>query len=76
MLFLVGSSFTGFEIFGRDCSTRARAVRIASSVAAAAAEAPATPMDLGKKIYGQNCANCHQASGEGPPGSYPPLGRF
>ena len=25
-------------------------------------------MDLGKKLYGNNCANCHQASGEGQPG--------
>jgi len=73
VLFLVGSSFTGFEIFGRDMLDQGPGGPIASSSTAAAAEAPATPMDLGKKIYGQNCANCHQASGEGQPGSYPPL---
>jgi mono/diheme cytochrome c family protein len=30
-------------------------------------------MDLGKQIYNGNCANCHQASGAGQPGAYPPM---
>ena len=30
-------------------------------------------MALGKKVYGNNCANCHQATGVGQPGSYPSL---
>jgi mono/diheme cytochrome c family protein len=37
------------------------------------AEAPTTPMDIGKKLYGNNCATCHQASGEGAAGQWPPL---
>ena len=41
--------------------------------ASQAVEQPLSPLDQGKKVYGQNCANCHQASGEGQPGSYPPL---
>jgi mono/diheme cytochrome c family protein len=72
-LFLAGSSFTGFGIFGRDMLDQGPGGPIASSNSQAAAEAPASPMDLGKKIYGGNCANCHQSSGDGAPGSYPPL---
>lgn len=30
-------------------------------------------MSLGKQLYQGNCANCHQASGAGQPGSYPPM---
>jgi mono/diheme cytochrome c family protein len=71
-LFLVGSSFTGFGIFGRDYLDQGPGAPVASA-SQAVAEAPATPMDIGKKLYGGNCANCHQASGEGQPGSYPPL---
>ncbi len=32
-------------------------------------------MAIGKAVYGGNCANCHQGTGEGQPGSYPPLAR-
>jgi len=71
-LFLAGSSFTGFGIFGRDLLDQGAG---GPSLAGASqqAEAPATPMDLGKKIYGSNCASCHDASGAGAPGKYPPL---
>lgn len=72
-LFLAGSSFTGFGIFGRDLLDQGPGGPVLASTSQTAAEAPATPMDLGKKVYGGNCANCHQASGEGQPGSYPPL---
>ena len=72
ILFLVGSSFTGFQIFGQGMLDQGPGGPAVASSAAEAA-APATPMDLGKKVYGGNCANCHQASGEGQPGSYPPL---
>lgn len=36
---------------------------------------PATPavMELGRKIYTQNCAQCHQASGEGSGSAWPAL---
>ncbi|MCE0522293.1 MAG: cytochrome c [Methylacidiphilales bacterium] len=72
-LFLTGSSFTGFGIFGRDMLDQGPGGPVMSSGSQALAEAPATPMDLGKKVYGGNCANCHQPSGEGQPGKYPPL---
>jgi mono/diheme cytochrome c family protein len=72
-LFLVGSSFTGFGIFGRDFLDQGPGGPALTSGSQATAAVAATPMDLGKKIYGGNCANCHQASGQGEPGSYPPL---
>ena len=31
------------------------------------------PIEYGKKAYKKNCQQCHQASGEGIPGVYPPL---
>lgn len=31
------------------------------------------PIKHGKKVYTQNCALCHQATGLGQPGQYPPL---
>lgn len=31
------------------------------------------PMVLGKKVYNQNCVVCHQGSGQGLPGQFPPL---
>jgi mono/diheme cytochrome c family protein len=72
-LFLAGSSFTGFEMFGSGLLDQGPGGPGPASASSLAVQAPATPMDLGKKIYGQNCANCHQASGMGQPGSYPPL---
>jgi mono/diheme cytochrome c family protein len=32
-----------------------------------------TPVERGKKIFSANCAQCHQMSGLGVPGQYPPL---
>lgn len=32
-----------------------------------------SPRDLGKKLFALNCASCHQASGQGVPGQFPPL---
>jgi mono/diheme cytochrome c family protein len=37
------------------------------------AEAPMTPFDRGKKVFSANCVTCHQASGTGVAGQYPPL---
>ncbi len=35
--------------------------------------APARQLALGEQIYGQQCADCHGASGDGVPNAYPPL---
>lgn len=34
---------------------------------------PANWIAAGKALYGNNCASCHQATGQGVPGTYPPL---
>lgn len=39
----------------------------------AAQTAELSPADRGKKIFSANCATCHQASGLGVAGQYPPL---
>ncbi len=72
-LFLAGSSFTGFDIFGRGLLDQGPGGPVLASASSSAAEAPETPLQLGKKIYEGNCASCHQGSGAGSPGSYPPL---
>src|SRR5471032_2952262 len=66
-LFLAGSSFTGFGIFGQGLLDQGPGGPVLAG-ASQQAEAPATPMELGKKVYGGYCANCHQGTGEGQPG--------
>lgn len=39
----------------------------------AAATGPPDPMVVGKKVFTQYCVVCHQATGEGIPGQFPPL---
>lgn len=39
----------------------------------AMAAAPQDPVALGKKLFTANCVSCHQQSGQGVPGQYPPL---
>ena len=34
---------------------------------------PIDPMVIGKKLFTAHCVSCHQQSGEGVPGQYPPL---
>src|SRR5476651_1844374 len=57
-LFLAGSSFTGFGIFGRDFLDQGPGGPVLAAGSEAGAEVAATPMDLGKKVYGGYCANC------------------
>jgi mono/diheme cytochrome c family protein len=71
-LFLAGSSFTGFGIFGQGLLDQGPGGPVLAG-ASQQVEAPLSPADLGKKIYGNNCASCHDASGSGAPGKYPPL---
>jgi mono/diheme cytochrome c family protein len=71
-LFLAGSSFTGFETFGRGMIDQGAGGAMQQQ-GGEVAEAPLTPAQQGGKVYGQNCASCHQASGAGQPGAYPPL---
>lgn len=34
---------------------------------------PPSPMEIGRIVYNANCVACHQASGLGVPGAFPPL---
>jgi len=70
-LFFAGSSFTGFQTFGRGMLDQGPGGPV--HTAGEAVEKPLTPAQLGAKIYGQNCASCHQGNGAGSPGTYPPL---
>jgi len=72
-LFMAGSSFAGFGAPGLFDQGPDAAI-VATSAVSGLSSAPLDPMDMGKQVYSGNCANCHQASGEGQPGSYPPLG--
>jgi mono/diheme cytochrome c family protein len=47
-------------------------LRTAGGGAGAAAEGP-SQVELGQTYFQQNCAVCHQATGAGLPGTYPPL---
>ena len=43
--------------------------------AASPALASADPIARGEALFGQTCAPCHQANGEGVPGAFPPLAK-
>jgi mono/diheme cytochrome c family protein len=71
-LFLAGSSYAGLD-FGPGYYDQGMGGASEETAAAGPALPPPTPMSIGKALYNNNCANCHQASGAGQPGSYPPL---
>lgn len=72
-LFMAGSSFTGFATFGHGLYDQGPGGPNISASAGNQAAVADDPMSLGKKVYNGNCANCHQPSGEGQPGVYPPM---
>ena len=72
-LFLAGSSYAGIE-FGPGYYDRGVGGPAEPELAEAPAVAESTdPMVVGKRLYEGNCANCHQKTGAGQPGSYPPM---
>ncbi len=46
---------------------------VGGAAAAAGATAAPDPIAVGKRLFTQNCATCHQANGQGLAGVYPPL---
>lgn len=57
---------THVALSGRDAGTIA-------SVSAQTAAAVSDPVAAGGRIYSNNCTSCHQTSGQGIPGTFPPL---
>jgi mono/diheme cytochrome c family protein len=51
----------------------AREPGIAASAGAQAAAAIADPVAAGQRVYDKNCVSCHQGSGQGVPGAFPPV---
>jgi len=72
-LFMAGSSFTGFSSIGRGLYDQGPGGPTLASSKTQDVVEDTNPMVVGKKIYGGKCANCHQPTGEGQPGKYPPL---
>ena len=62
-------SGTGLDPLGGE----PRAKKTAGGGAAATQTAELTPAERGKKIFSANCATCHQMTGLGVAGQYPPL---
>jgi mono/diheme cytochrome c family protein len=54
----------------------ALAAKDAGTVAAVSAQSKAAetdPVAAGERVYASNCASCHQATGRGMPGAFPPV---
>jgi mono/diheme cytochrome c family protein len=68
----------GHPLRGRLWSTLLPVGLVVASVLVAVATATSSPMieaqgSTGADLYAANCAGCHQANGEGIPGTFPPL---
>jgi mono/diheme cytochrome c family protein len=72
-LFFAGSSFAGLDLGQGYYDVGMGAPAVATEVGPQQPTPPPDPMTLGKTLYQGNCASCHQASGAGQPGSYPPM---
>lgn len=59
--------------FRRDIF-RIEDTRVGATAAPTAPAGPRDPAEVGAAVYQRTCVPCHQASGEGLPGSFPPLG--
>ncbi len=57
---------THIALGSRDAGT-------AAAVTAQSAAAETDPVAAGQRVFASNCASCHQASGKGMPGAFPPV---
>ena len=57
----------------RDASTMVSAAASPAATTPAATGGATTQAVSGEKVYTANCASCHQAMGQGLPGTFPPL---
>ena len=67
-----GGGFSG-DVYNESEGTRAGAAKAGGAVAGAEEAKVETLAEIGKKVFNQNCASCHQGTGLGIPGTYPPL---
>jgi mono/diheme cytochrome c family protein len=78
--FYFGMFFGGFrgDVFDEQESSpkllaSSKVDKSAAESAMSQGEAADSPMAQGKRLFNQNCASCHQPTGQGIPGQYPPL---
>lgn len=71
-LFLFSGAFRG-DVYNERNWSVAMMFPAAAGAAGEEAAAEEDPVALGKRFYTQNCVTCHQSSGGGVPGQYPPL---
>lgn len=70
-LFLFAGGFRN-DVFS-ERETSAAMYFPATSAGGAVVETEKTPFELGKSLFTGTCQACHQSSGQGLPGQYPPL---
>ncbi|WP_221033226.1 c-type cytochrome [Actomonas aquatica] len=70
---LTQSVLASFHPRPRDSAPVATQLTVSEEPKADVAEAGGDSADLGASVFAQNCAACHQASGQGLPGAFPPL---
>jgi mono/diheme cytochrome c family protein len=63
----------GFHLASNSGGFKADVYNPVSSGAASGPVAPPDPKVIGKRLFTQNCAVCHQGSGMGVAGQFPPL---
>ena len=73
LLSLKQSSIPGYEATGPVAAAAPAAAPPAAGASAAAVAAYVFDPAQGQALFTSNCAACHQASGEGVPGAFPPL---
>jgi len=73
LLSLKQSSIPGYDMKGAAPAAAAPAAPGSSGAPAAVAGAYVFSQAKGQALFTANCAACHQASGEGVPGAFPPL---
>ncbi len=71
-VFAWGMWYLGIELHTRNAELAAAAMPTAGTEGATASDEASWKV-LGEQVYGNNCAACHQASGEGLAGVFPPL---
>ncbi|HEY5895418.1 MAG TPA: cytochrome c [Chthoniobacterales bacterium] len=71
-LFLFGGGFRN-DVFSERDTAAAMYFPKSPTGGGAAPEVEKTPFELGKSLFTGTCQACHQSTGQGVPGQYPPL---